>query len=286
MAFDYSNALDKNSGSKAYRQVTPKVGVTYDLVRGKGLYANYAKGFSPPALTAIFLKRTTSSATGDLFYYNLQPAKFDNMEIGGWASLLANKIYVDAALYQMKGTNELLNIRQPDNSTDYQSAGRTLHRGVELGVTYRPSKQVFLRFGGTHVVHRFVEFTLSQRASDVIQNVNGKDMPSAPRTLWNTEVSYYPLWAKNMRASLEWQHVAGWYQNQINTVRYAGYDLANLRLGYQWKGIEVYTNILNATNVLYATNATRGNNTADRTTYTPAAPRLFVVGIQYSFSGK
>ena len=286
MAFDYTNALDKSTGSKDYSQATPKIGVTYDLGNGKGLYANYAKGFAPPALTAIFLKRTTPTASGDLFYYNLQPAKFDNMEIGGWASLLNNKVYVDAALYQMNGTNELLSIRQPDNSTDYQSAGKTLHRGVELGVTYRPSKQVFFRFGGTHAVHQFVEFTLSQKASDVVQNVNGKDMPSAPRTLWNTEISYYPAWFKNFRTSVEWQHVSGWYQNQINTVRYDGYDFANVRVGYQWKGIEVFSNILNVTDALFATNATRGNNATDRTTYTPAAPRTFVVGVQYNFSGK
>ncbi|WP_375444287.1 TonB-dependent receptor [uncultured Fibrella sp.] len=286
MAFDYTNALDKTTGGKDYSQVTPKLGATYDLGGGKGLYANYARGFSPPALTAIFLKRTTPTASGDLFYYNLQPAKFDNVEIGGWASLLNNKVYVDAALYQMNGTNELLNIRQPDNSTDYQSAGKTLHRGVELGLTYRPSKQLFFRFGGTHAVHQFVEFTLSQRTSDALQNVNGKDMPSAPRTLWNTEISYYPSWLKNFRTAVEWQHVSGWYQNQINTVSYGGYDFANVRLGYQYKGIELYTNVLNATNALFATNATRGNNATDRTTYTPAAPRTFVVGLQYSFSGK
>lgn len=286
MAFDYTNALDNSSGSKAYSQVTPKIGATYDLGNGKGLYVNYAKGFSPPALTSIFLKRTTPTASGDLFYYNLQPARFDNMEIGGWASLLNNKVYVDGAIYQMNGTNELLNIRQPDNSYDYQSAGKTLHRGVELGVTYRPSKQVFFRFGGTHAVHRFVEFTLSQRASDAVQNVNGNDMPSAPRWLWNTEISYYPAWFKNFRTSVEWQHVSGWYQNQVNTVSYGGYDFANLRAGYQWKGIELFTNVLNVTNALFATNATRGNNATDRTTYTPAAPRTFVFGVQYNFTGK
>ncbi|ADB40514.1 TonB-dependent receptor [Spirosoma linguale DSM 74] len=286
MAFDYTNALDGSSGGKDYSQLTPKLGMTYDLGKSKGLYANVSKGFSPPALTSIFLKRTTPAATGELFYYNLQPARFTNMEIGGWASLLNHKLYIDGAFYQMNGTNELLNIRQPDNSTDYQSAGKTLHRGVELGITYRPSKQVFFRFGGTHAVHQFVEFTLSQRISDAVRNVNGRDMPSAPRTLWNTEISYYPAWLKNFRTSVEWQHVAGWYQNQINTVRYGGYDFANVRAGYEWKGIEVFTNVMNVTNALFATNATRGNNATDRTTYTPAAPRTVVMGVQYTFSGK
>lgn len=293
MAFDYVNNLDLDKttgqaigGSKVYTKTTPKIGITYDLGKGKGLYANYSKGFAPSGLTAIFRKRPTPAPNGDLFYYNLIPATFINTEIGGWASLVKNKVYVDVSLYQMNGLNELLNIRQPDNSTDYQAAGKTLHKGIELGVTYKPSQQLFMRWGGTYAIHRFDEFILSQRASDALKDVNGKYMPQAPRWLWNAEVSYYPKWAKGLRSSVEWQHVSKWYQNQVNTVTYDGYDLLNFRIGYQWKGIELYTNVMNLTDALYATNVTRGNATTDRATFTPAAPRTFVMGLQYSFVGK
>lgn len=293
MAFDFVNNLDLDKttgiavgGSKSYTQTTPKLGLTYDLGNGKGIYANYSRGFAPSGLTAIFRKRPIPATNGDLFYYNLVPATFTNAEIGGWMSLLKNKIYLDATYYQMNGTNELLNIRQPDNSTDYQAAGKTLHKGLEFGITYKPSKELFVRFGGTHAVHRFVEFILSQRASDALKDVNDKDMPSAPRWIVNGEISYYPKWFKNFRTSLEWQHLSKWYQNQINTVVYDGYDLVNFRAGYQWKGIEIFTNILNLTDALYATNATRGNAATDRTTFTPAAPRTFTVGVQYNFTGK
>ena len=286
MSFAYTNFLDSTSGSKSYSKVTPKIGATYDLGKGKGIYANYSRGFSPPGLTSVFRKRTVPAENGDLFYYNLKPAEFNNAEIGGWASLLDNKIYVDLAFYQMNGRNELLNVRLPDNSYDYQSAGKTLHRGVEFGVTYKPTKELFFRFGGTTAIHRYEEFILSNRESDAIKNVNGKDMPSSPRWLWNTEFSYYPKWFKNFRSSVEWQHVASYYQNQINSVKYEGYDILNLRLGYNWKGIELFTNVLNLTDVLYATNATRGNNATDRTTYNAAAPRTFVFGVQYTFTGE
>ena len=286
MSFTYTNFLDSTSGSKSYSKVTPKIGATYDLGKGKGIYANYSRGFSPPGLTSVFRKRTMPAENGDLFYYNLKPAEFNNAEIGGWASLLDNKIYVDLAFYQMNGRNELLNVRLPDNSYDYQSAGKTLHRGVEFGVTYKPTKELFFRFGGTTAIHRYEEFILSNRESDAIKNVNGKDMPSSPRWLWNTEFSYYPKWFKNFRSSVEWQHVASYYQNQINSVKYEGYDILNLRLGYNWKGIELFTNVLNLTDVLYATNATRGNNATDRTTYNAAAPRTFVFGVQYTFTGE
>jgi iron complex outermembrane recepter protein len=293
MSFDFVNNLDKDKltskaigGSKSFTKTTPKIGVTYDLGKGKGLYANYAKGFAPSGLTAIFRKRPTAAANGDLFYYNLIPATFNNSEIGGWASLLNNKIYVEATYYQMTGENELLNIRQPDNSTDYQAAGKTLHKGLEYGITFKPTSQVFFRLGGTQAIHRFVEFTLSQRSTDVVKNVNGKNMTSAPSSIWNTEISYFPKWAKNLRTSIEWQHVGKWYQDQVNKVSYKGYDLINYRIGYKWKSVELYSNVLNLADALYASNATRGNGAADRTTFTPAAPRTYTMGMQFNIAGK
>ncbi|MGM9507921.1 TonB-dependent receptor [Larkinella sp. GY13] len=292
MAFDYDNYLDQSTGRKAYRQFTPKVGLTYDLGRDQGLYANYSKGFSPPGLTSIFTKRVNAQPGESPFYYNLQPAYFNNYEVGGWASLLNRKMYIDVAVYQMEGRNELLNIRQPDNSTDYQSAGKTLHRGIEYSLTYRPSGEWFFRFGGTNAVHRFVDFALSTRASDAVKNVNGFDMPQAPRWVANTELTYKPRWAKGLRMSAEWQRISSWYQNQINTVSYddrgafggRGVSVINLRAGYAFRRFEVFANLMNATDELYATSATRGNNATDRTTYTPAAPRTLVGGIQYNFS--
>ncbi|HJU45471.1 MAG TPA: TonB-dependent receptor [Chitinophagaceae bacterium] len=284
MSFSYTNFLDTTAGSRKYEQVTPKAGITYNLGKGNGLYANFSRGFAPPALTSVFRKKPNTNPAE--FYYNLTSGQFNNYEIGGWASLWKNKIYIEIALYQMDGRNELLNIRQPDNSFDYQSAGKTLHRGVEYSLAYKPSAQLNFRFGGSTAVHRFEKFLLSTKPGDPVKNVDGKDMPGAPRTFFNTELTYYPNWLKNFRSAVEWQHVAGWYQNQVNTVRYKGYDVLNFRAGYKWKGIEVFTNVPNATDALYATSATRGNNTTDRTTFTPAAPRTFVMGIQYNFEGK
>lgn len=284
MDLDYTNNINASSGNITYQRFTPKVGATYDLGKNKGLYANYSQGFSPPSLTAIFRPRPNTNPVE--FYTNLEPAYFNNYEIGGWTSLWKNKIYVDVTLYQMDGRNELLNIRQADNSFDYQSAGKTLHRGVEFGLNAKPSEQFWFRFGGTTALHRFEDFQISNKPTDQYQNLAGYEMPSSPRWSWNTEFSYYPKWLKNFRTSLEWQYISGWYQNQINTVKYDGYNLLNFRVGYKWKGIEVYSNIMNVTNELYANSASRGNNPTDRTNFNAGAPRTFVFGVQYNFAGK
>jgi iron complex outermembrane recepter protein len=294
MAFDYDNYLDQSTGDKSYTQITPKVGATFDLLNDRGLYINYSEGFSPPGLTAVFRRRPASPDAGSEFYYNLEPARFNNIEIGGWGSFVENKLYVDVALYQMIGHKELLSIRQQDNSTDYQSAGKTLHRGIEYGITYKPGEEFLFRFGGTNAIHRFEEFELSNRATDEVKNVNGKDMPQSPRWIANSEISYKPRYFKGFRLSLEWQRIGSWYQDQVNNVKYddkgflgmRGVSYLNLRTGYHYKGFEVFTNVLNLTDELYANSATRGNSANDRTTYTPAAPRTFIFGIQYTFTAK
>ncbi|MDO8366673.1 MAG: TonB-dependent receptor [Saprospiraceae bacterium] len=284
MDLSYINNINSSSGDIMYKRFTPKIGATYDLKKDKGLYANYSQGFSPPSLTAIFRPKPNTSPVE--FYTNLQSAVFQNYEIGGWAAIWKNKIYVDVAVYQMNGKNELLNIRQPDNSYDYQSAGKTLHRGIEFGLTANPTEAYSFRFGGTTALHRYEDFQISNKQTDAIQNLSGFEMPSSPRWTWNTELNYYPKWFKNFRSAIEWQYISGWYQNQINTVRYEGFNLLNFRAGYQWKGVEVYTNVMNLTDQLFANSASRGNNATDRSTFNPGAPRTFVLGIQYNLTGK
>jgi outer membrane receptor protein involved in Fe transport len=194
----------------------------------------------------------------------------------------------------MIGHNELLSIRQPDNSVDYQSAGKTLHRGIEYGLTYKPAGEWFFRFGGTNALHRFEDFTLSTRSTDEVKNVNGNDMPQSPRWIANSEVTYKPDYIKGFRVAVEWQRVSSWYQDQINNAKYddrtflglRGVSYLNLRTGYELKGIEVFANIMNLTDELYAHSVTRGNSVNDRTTFTPAAPRTFVLGIQYTFNAR
>ncbi|MCI9846297.1 TonB-dependent receptor [Flavobacterium pectinovorum] len=289
MKIDYENSLDNSTGNKVYDKMTFKAGANYNPFEFAGFYGNYSQGFAPPGITSIFrAKPGTGGSTGipAEFYYNLKPADFDNFEIGGWLSFFQNKLNFDYAFYYMEGENELLSIKLADNSTDYRSAGETRHKGIEFGASYRPSKQLNIRLGGTYAQHTYIDFKLSDKPSDPIQNLNGKEMPAAPRWSGNSEVSYYPNWLPNLRTSVEWQLVGSYYQDQINTVKYGGYNLFNARIGYHWKSIEVYGNVMNLTDKLYAYNVSRTNIANAQPTYTAAAPRTFVFGIQYNLSLK
>jgi iron complex outermembrane recepter protein len=279
MSFDHTNFIDNSTGTKSYEQFSPKLGITYEASSALGFYGNFSKGFSPPALSAVFRARPAAqaAATGEKFYLSIDPAVFSNYEVGGWASLWQNKVFFDYTFYRLEGNNELLGIRQPDNTTDYQSAGKTLHEGIEYQITIRPNDSWNFRFGGTNAKHTFVDFVLSTRASDALKNVNGKEMPQAPNFIANSEVTYK---YKGARIALEWQKIGPWFQDQVNRVRFEGVSVFNLRMGYNYKAYQFFTNILNIGDALYATTATRGNNATDKSTYTPAAPRTVVAGVQ------
>lgn len=287
---DYNNVLDNSTGTKIYDKPTFKAGANYNPVKFTGIYANYAQGFSPPGITSIFkAKSGTGGTTGKPaeFYYNLEPATFNNYEVGGWLALLEGKLNFDYAVYYMEGKNELLSVRLPDNSTDYRSVGETSHKGIEFGGNYKMfSNQINIRFGGTIAKHTYINFKVSDNSADTLQDLDEKEMPQAPRWSGNSEISYYPNWLPKLRTSLEWQSVGSYYQDQVNTVKYAGYDIFNFRAGYEWKGIEMYGNIINLTNKLYAYNVSKANTTTSQPTYTAAAPRTFLIGLQYNLSLK
>lgn len=289
MDLSYNNYLNDSSGNQKYERTTFKGGLNFIISKNVGYYVNYSEGFTPPGVTSIFrLKPGTGGNTGVPadFYYNLKPAQFRNYEIGGYANLIGNKLTLDYAFYLLNGQNELLNIRQADNSFDYQSAGQTRHKGVEFSLNYYHSKQLQFRIGGTGAQHTFVKFDVSAKPSDPIKNLDGFEMPSAPKWSGNSEITYKPNWLPNFRIALECQYVSSFYQDQINTVKYEGYTIFNTRLGYTWKNLEIYTNILNATDKLYAYNVTRANTANSQPTYTVAAPRTFMFGLQYSFDLK
>lgn len=289
MDLSYTNYLNNSNGKQQYERTTFKGGLNFIINKIVGYYINYSEGFTPPGVTSIFrLKPGTGGNTGIPadFYYNLKPAQFRNYEIGGYANLIPNQLTIDYAFYLLNGQNELVNIRQADNSFDYQSAGQTRHKGVEFSLNYYASKQLQFRIGGTTAQHTFVKFDVSAKPSDPLKNLDGFEMPSAPKWSGNSEITYKPNWFPNFRIALECQYVSSYFQDQVNTVKYEGYTIFNSRLGYTWKNLEVFTNILNATDKLYAYNVTRANTSNSPATYTVAAPRTFMFGLQYRFDLK
>jgi len=268
--YNFRNYLPSSASTGApdarndFNRVTPKLGLTYNY-RNAGIYFNYSQGYVPPQVTELY--------NGVKVPY-LQPQAFYNYEAGGWLSLLENKLYADWSLYQLEGANQIISVKQPDGSFLNQNSGKTRHRGVEYGVTYRPDGEWTLRISGSNADHVFV-----------VQYENGKDysgkqMAAAPHFIANAELTWRPSFWKGFRLSVEGQHLGRYFMDDANTTQYKGFDIVNFRTGYQRKGWEIWVNALNTFNTYYASLASKSSYGYS---YNLGDPREVTVGLSWHF---
>ncbi len=248
-----------------FRRMSPKLGFTYNFSNRTGVYANYSEGFVPPQVTEMYTGVKVPNLDASIFY---------NYEVGGWAEVIKNKLSMDVSLYQLNGTNEIIAVKNDDGTFSNQNAGKTSHKGIELGLNATPVQDVSFRLSGAYSKHLFTDFV------EKGISYNGNEMNGAPNWLYNTEVWYKPSFVKGLRLGAEWQHVGSYYVDPQNTAKYGGYHVLNLRVGYQYKGLEVWVNALNATDNYYSYNVSKS---AFGYSYTLAEPRNFNIGLSYDF---
>ena len=271
IVYDYDNYLPPSSFSGApdatdrFNRLSPRVGFTFDFGRGRGVYANFSQGFIPPEVGELYRGVKVPS---------LQSAAFNSYEVGGWTALAEGTLYLSGSVYRMDGRNEIISVRLDDGSSENRNAGQTRHTGIEYALTYSPSRTIAFRFGGTNAIHEFVDY------EDAGVSFDGNEMNLAPGWIANAEIMYRPPVLRGARVALEWQHVGAYFMDPANTRSYPGYDLLNLRLGYRIRGVEVWANVENLADELYA-------NTAEKTrfghSFSPGASRNVVFGVGYSF---
>ncbi len=254
-----------------YDIFAPKAGLTYNFRNGSGVYSNFSVGFQPPETSSLYSSRQLAP---------LKEARFYNYEIGGWYPVIPEKLRAEATLYRLTGKNEIISVLMPDNTTQNQNAGETVHSGMEYNLVWNPAGIWAFRLGGTHGGHFYRSY--SEVTGNGTVHYDHQRMPNAPKWIANGEVTWKPGFVPGARAALEWQHIGSYYVNPAHTGSYRGYDLLNLRLAYQARSrAGIWLHVLNLTDELYASTVT-GNQYG--VTYTAAPPRTLALGISYTFT--
>jgi outer membrane receptor protein involved in Fe transport len=276
-AFEY-NFINNLLGSKViggpstvtnYSKLAPKVGFTYNS-GGVGFYGNYSKGYVPPQLTDVFGKTTNNTY--------LQPQDFRNYEIGGWFSLLKNRLYADWSAYLMNGVDEIINVKLANGISSSENAGKTRHRGIEYGVTYRPGDEWLFRVSASNAKHTFVDYVSGG------VDYSGKEMADAPHFFGSAQVTYKPHYVRGLRLSVEGQRAGKYYMDNLEQYTYGGFEVVNVRAGYDLGHFGVWVNVLNAFNEYYSTISQLSvSSGAAAYSYQLGDPRMVTLGLRYRF---
>lgn len=271
--FAYRNNLDSSDDeANGFNRLSPRLGAVYAFGTTNGLYANVSQGFNPPEIGELYRSGTDGA---------LRPAVFNSYEIGGFAQTSGGRLGGELTAYLMTGRDEIVSVTTPDPGDPGSSlrvnrnAGRTRHAGLELTALYRPTSRLAFRLGGTYAQHRYLDFTVDEREGRETV-YDGNRMERAPLVMANGEVEVRPLRA--LRVALEGQAVSGYWMDPENTIRYDGHVIMNLRMGYTLSRVEVWANLTNIFDALYASSATISYGNAQ---YNPGQPRTLTLGVGY-----
>ncbi len=278
--YDYTNGLTPStttgapSEERRYRQLSPKLGATWQALPGLTFFGNLSRGFTPPEVSAQYGSSLSSP--------DLKASTFDNLDVGlRWADR-ARAQSLELAWYQLEGRDEILSYTIAPGQSEPRNAGRTRHEGLEFAARQRWGAWS-AGLAGSWSRHTYRDY----RGSSSL-DYSGRDIKAAPRWLANLELGWQakPQW----RLSGVVQHLDAYWMNDANTVRYPGHTLLNLQARWQQGPWEAWLKVNNALNQRHAEQANSsysgvGNYTpATQDTYSPGAMRTVFVGLRYTWA--
>lgn len=280
LSYDYTTRLSPNanrpdSSDRSFYHVSPKVGLTYDFAKDVSGFISYGNAFRAPSSGDLFRGNSGTASTA----VNLRPIKADNYEMG-LRSIVAGLITVNASAYYLEKKDDIVNYSPATGVTERRNAGKTEHKGVEVGLGIKPMKEVGLNVSYSYAMHSYKDYRVSTTL-----DYSGREMPQAPRSIIDTRLDYRPSFLNGGLAELEWVSLGKYWMDDANTEKYSGHDIFNLRVSHRFtKQWEAYARVNNITDRPYADRVSKSG--ADPALYAPGQPRTIFGGITYNWGGK
>lgn len=273
ISYDFDNQLvpSKVTGApdekRNFHKASPQLGLVWNITPEFDLYSNWSQGFVPPEVSGLY--------GANLVTPDLKEATFNNVDAGLRFKLFDDRLDGEITLYRLQGQDEVLSYTKPDNTREPRNAGQTLHQGIEIGGTWKISDiyNQRLKLSGSFAKHEYEDFKPSSLA-----DYSGNTMPSSPKSFGTVEYQIKPI--PELLLSAEGVYVGSYWINEANTEKYDGHTVLNLRANYRQNAYEIYGQILNVADAHYAESTSFSNNQAS---YTPAAPRTYLLGLRYHF---
>lgn len=255
-----------------FSHLSPKASLNYRLDENSSIYARYANSFRIPTAGSLYHLTTRDSGEAK----PVDPEVSDTYELGYKSNL--DNISFDVALYYMDVDDGIIHAFNSSNQRFLTNASRVIHKGVEVATDWQVNKEWNIGLA----------YSLSSHTFDEHDDFSGNDMKMAPEDIVNGRVRYTPVNLAGFSAMLEVQSIGEYWLDDANSQDangndriYEGYTIVNLKSRYDvTPSLSVNARLLNITDKEYALEA---EFRFGRTSYQPAAPRTFYVGLDYKW---
>ena len=254
-----------------FERLSPKLGITWEPLRGTSVFAAYRAAFRAPSESQLFRQGAAASTV------DLQPVKVNSYEAGLRAEA-GGRARFEVTAYTMELSDDILTFLDPQNGLRLtQNAGATRHRGIEVGAGVAPVAGLRLDAAVSYAKHRYLEW---RPRSDL--DYSGNEMELAPNWLLNTRVTWQPAFVPGASLGLEYVRLGAYWQDPENQARYAGHQLVNAQAAFPvTRRLELVGRVSNLTDARYAETSSWNRQQGER--LRPGAPRTFYLGAQYRY---
>ncbi|MEL0586695.1 MAG: TonB-dependent receptor [Candidatus Thiodiazotropha sp. (ex. Lucinoma kazani)] len=267
-SYTFFSTPELTKTDKTFNLFSPKLGVTYEITQLLNVYGVIAQSGQVPSESEIQSNPTLDAATAR------------NIEVG--LKGRAQNWSFDIALYRTTVSDEIVSVLNEDLTTEFQNAGKTLKKGLELSGRYDLDRHFWVEGSFAYSDYTFNDFEELVRTgrTQIPVDRSGNQLPYIPRQQYGLALGYsHPAGFKAVLRSNSW---GSYYMDNANTEIYSGYELVtNLMLGYHTGPHNISLNVENLFDKLYATEVKK--STSGDKTYSAAAPRSAMVSYTYSF---
>jgi iron complex outermembrane receptor protein len=257
-----------DSGARLMRALSGSLGVAVTPSDVVTVYGNIGTSFETPTTTE--LTNRPSGAGG--FNPTLEPQKATNYEIGVRGDVRGRLNY-SVALFDAEVRDELIQFPVPADTNGrvfYQNAGRSRHRGVELGAELEIASGVGLTTSWTYSDFRYTRYL----------GLDGRAVPGIPQHWLHFLLKGRPAFARGGWVEVEETHSSGYLVSDAVSTSTAPWWTTNVRLG--WDGtvgslrLRPFVGLNNVWNRFYVASVVI--NAANGRYYEPAPGRNMYVG--------
>ena len=226
---DLDNTRDNGAKLETdFSAFSPKLSATYRLVDPAGgaarpavnVYGLYSHAFLPP-------RRPSSLIPADV-PLNLQPEDIDNYEGGLKASVMQNRLALEATYFYMTHTGVVLDTRQgaffiPTN------AGEQKYQGVETGASYAITPKLSAYLNASFFHNRFGDFVIE--SEDGNEDLTGNRLPISPDHVINWGALVRPR--RDLDVTLDVKHIGDVVVDRDNAFLLDAYTLVDAAATYR-----------------------------------------------------
>ena len=261
-----SNYYRPSDRSDDFSHLSPKVSLQYSIMDSFNAYIRYANGFRIPQASRLYSAKVKKSNN---IPFTLEPETSNTFEVGTKKGF--SHSYIEIALYLMSIDNTITRFRDDAGDEYYDNAGSSVHKGVELSYFQKISGEFNTKLSYTYSLHNFVDD--EEFANNILSN--------APEHQANMRLFYLPSYLNGFRVMGELEYISEYWMDNENEHSYDGYTVGNIKADYTiTPTLELFAKINNVSDEKYAQRATFSYG---KEKYTPASPREFFMGLDYTW---